>query len=402
MKHTSTLPARFLSVILCLSLLGCGKQPTISGDWVPAAQQKGCFSDTGYYFLSAEGLLHYTDLSSGTTVSLCPKVGCSHEDPETCEGHIGGSGRNMYFWNDGLYYLGNDVYGTHLYRRNADGTALSKVLTLCEDYMEELGQVNVVIQFSVAVDGLLYYEAELSSFADSGSELAAEDVASVIRRIDLRAGKEETLLEDKESNLQLLCARTDGFLYSSAKQLHLKDYPTQEDYFAESGKQACRFYQWSAETNQSTLLFEKTVSEGSPHQNQLGGNKILCSNSAFENDVLTYTYYTYDLSTGEYIQMYHGLIDILIAGRYRYSRASMGQRSEWVLEDLESGKQLPCVQFYDGNCFIRLQCVSAKGTVLTRASKDGGERIYFYIPTEALADGLQLEDCLDFYTENAG
>ena len=54
------------------------------------------------------------------------------------------------------------------------------------------------------------------------------------------------------------------------------------------------------------------------------------------------------------------------------------------------------------NCFIRLQCVSAKGTVLTRQSKGGGERIYFYIPTEALADGLQLEDCLDFYTENAG
>lgn len=402
MKNVTRCLLAALILALCLPLAACGEKPAASGDWVPAVQQKGCFSDTGYYFLSSEGLLHYTDLATGTTVSLCPKVGCNHEDPETCEGHISGSGRNMFFWNDGLYYFESDAYGVHLFRRNADGTALSKVLTLCEDYMEELGQVNVSIQFAVAVDGLLYYEAELSSFADSGSELTAEDVASVIRRIDLHSGKEETLLEDKENNLQLLCARADGVLYSSVKQLHLKDYPTQEDYFAESGKQTCRFYQWSAKTKQSTLLFEKTVSEGSPHQNQLGGNKILCSNSAFENDVLTYTYYTYDLSTGEYIQMYHGLIDILIAGRYRYSRASMGQRSEWVLEDLESGKQLPCVQFYDGNCFIRLHCASTKGTVLTRQSKDGGERIYFYIPTAALADGLQLEDCLDFYTENAG
>ena len=402
MKNLSRQLTLILSLILCLSLFACRNKPAISSDWVPAVQQKGCFSDTGYYFLSSEGLLHYTDLSSGTTVSLCPKVGCHHEDSEICDGRIGGGGKNMFFWSDGLYYLDSDAYGFHLFRRNADGTALSKVLTLCKDYMEELGQVNVVIQFAVAVDGLLYYEAELSSFADSGSELAAEDVASVIRRIDLRTGKEETLLEDKENNLQLLCARTDGFLYSSVKQLHLEDYPTSEDYAAEAGKQMNRFYQWDDSAEEPKLLFEKPVGECAAHQNQIGGNKILCATTSYENEVLTYTYYTYDLATEAYSQMYKGLIDILIAGRYRYSRASMQQRDQWVLEDLESGKQLPCVQFYDGNCYIRLQCASAKGTVLTRQSKGGGERIYFYIPTEALADGLQLEDCLDFYTENAG
>ena len=402
MKTTSRQLVLFLSVILCLSLLGCGKQSVISGDWVPAVLQDGCFSDTGYYFLSAEGLLHYTDLSSGTTVNLCPKVGCNHEDSETCEGYLDPKGNTMYFWNDGLYYLGNDIYGTHLYRRNADGTALSKVLTLCEDYMEDLGQINISIERTAAVDGFLYYDASLSVFSSNGSEQIGEDVASVIRRIELRTGKEETLLEDKENNLQLLCARGDGVLYSSVKQLDLNDYPTQEDHIAEAVKQTYRTYQWSAETTQSTLVFEESISECSPHYYQLGGNKILYSNTAYENDVLTYTYYTYNLSTGAYTQMYHGLIDILLAGRYRYSRASLQQRDQWVLEDLESGKQLPCIQFYDGNCYIRLKCASEKGAVLTRQSKDGGERIYFYIPTEALADGLQLEDCLDFYAENAG
>lgn len=390
-----------LIVVLLLPLAACGEKTDSPGAWIPANQQKGCFSDTGYYFISG-GLLHYADLSNGTTVNLCPKVGCQHDDADTCDGHLGGSGNNMFFWNKGLYYIDQDVYGSHLYRRNADGTALSRVMTLCEDYMEELGQINVVIQRVAAVDGMLYYEASLSTFSSSGSEQSAEDVASVIRRIDLRTGKEETLLEDNENSLQLLCARADGFLYSSVKQLHLEDYNSQEDYFAESQKQLCRFYQWNKEDQKSTLLFEKPVSECAPHQNQIGGNKILCATSTYENDVLTYTYYIYDLSTGNYTQMYHGLIDILIAGRYRYSRVSMEQRNQWVLEDLESGKQLPCVQFYDGNCNIRLQCTSAKGTVLIRQSKAGVERIYFYIPTEALADGLQLEDCLDFYTENAG
>lgn len=402
MKNVARYLLAVLILTLCLPLAACGEKTVASGDWVPAVQQKGCFSDTGYYFLSSEGLLHYADLSSGTTVNLCPKVGCHHDDADTCEGHIGGSGDHMIFWQDGLYYIDQDVYGFHLYRRNADGTALSKVVTLCEDYMETLGEINIVIHRIAAVDGMLYYEASLSTFSSSSSEQSAEDVASVIRRIDLRAGKEETLLEDNENSLQLLCVRKDSFLHSAVKQLHLEDYTSHEDYFAESQKQTCRFYQWNTENKKSMLLFEKTVSECAPHQNQIGGNRILCASTSYENDALTYTYYTYDLSTGKYTQMYHGLIDILIAGRYRYSRASMQQRDQWVLEDLGSGQQLPCIQFYDGNCHIRLQSASAKGTVLIRQSKDGGERIYFYIPTKALADGLQIEDFLDFYTENAG
>ncbi len=147
--------ALILTVLLLLGTVGCADNSgpvyeTVAGvtDWdddnswaMARFYSTSALSDEGYYF-PVDGMLYFADTSNGIAVCLCSKPGCLHEkgtpqEQELCDAQLQGANPPMFFWNDHIFYLGSDQYGPHVYRRNADGTALTSVADLGSRYVEE-------------------------------------------------------------------------------------------------------------------------------------------------------------------------------------------------------------------------------------------------------------------------
>ena len=410
----------FLAALMMLSLFGCTeKTPTTStlsttptsnttagsnpgGDitqpgvldvdlsepWVkPDIEYAYCaaFSDEGYYYLK-DRMLSFMDTTNGISVVLCQKIGCEHKK-EDCEAYL--SMCYVMFYTDGYIYYNkldlSDPYSVHLYRRKADGTAEEKVAQLGGEYVSK--DVSVQVGEFLAADGALYYTLyTLEAIKDDGSnsvEIFERD--GILVRLDLKTGKQQELLRDRDILIRLFGARGNALLF------HVFDKPPAEentapDYYEKWSDMYGRMKVWSA-TGGTVTLFEKKQKDCGWILGFHGGNvyyhddeNILTYNLAQDQHTIVELPYGFQLVNENYIIADSQWIDLQTgqAVDREFAGAEMAVKNR-----TERG----CiVEFrYNGETYL-----DEYGQVVTPRLRT----ILGYISYDSLADGLQESDLL--------
>lgn len=386
-------------ILLCLvtGLFACGKGANSGSDWVWAYNQRGAFSDQGYYYLTAGGFLRFVDLTSGVSVCLCSKPGCLHDQEpdnrksEVCEAKLIGASiiTPLFFWSDGLYYILEDPYGAHVYRRNATGTDLETVATLGKEYINE--QQDVTVYAYAAVDGFLYYSADVDGSirtADGGNMV--QWISNYLGRLDLQTGKEEVLLDRSDVYITLCAVKGNEALFHTAGVPDATyDDP---DYRQLRLEMPAKLEHWDGTDGQINTILESTVRDFPP-THMVDNSKVYYS-VTLDNE---HSVYAYDLSTGQLAIVCHDTVRYLGNG---YALRLEPDSERWDLFDLNTGKTLPN-EMHDKSLWITT--VSATGFVVRYSiARDNmsGRQFYSYVPYDSLADGLQEADMMVFYSHS--
>ena len=402
MKKPTRILAALLIIFLCLA--GCNQEAN-ADRWVAPDSYDGVQSKTGYFYLQS-GFLYYTDFATGNSVCLCARAGCWHDDEKLCDSWIG-SGAEMFFWEEKLYYLQPSAYGPHLYRRNQDGTGLATVATLCQSYMEEDRNISIQLQEKVVTGGYLYYTAEVQAVVNEDGHSMHKTQYYLLQQVDLKTGKEKTILKD-ELVFSLVSAKGNRIRYRTGeevKELVGIDKPDHDT--------ICNAYKntktWITEldigTGKETVLLESNVYN--LFSVEIVDDERIIYMSYESDDIYSAIYYSCDLRTGKSEFYYEGDLGNTIDGRYSLYRDS--QRRETLLVDIETKQELPIHAFYGEGVETNIKMVNPVGdyVILRRyrrpePSSSIGEQIYFFVPISALADGLQEADCTDYYTWKRG
>lgn len=383
---------RMLAVVLCACLLlylfGCKKQEAGSR-WQSHTGWYGTMSDTGYYYTNKTRYLYYVDFQSNVNVSLCQRVGCTHDDADTCEAYLGTE--RVLLWSDHLYYLANDTYGTHLYRRDATGQNLITVGTLCEDIMQKEQDISINIVDTLIANGYLYYYAMLNKMERTETGVNSVSYKDVIRRIDLVSGKETTVVESEDSRLELIGIRGRELLYSS---ILMPEGITEENVSELLANTTTKLIIRNLDNDEEHLLFEK-------HRSQYQ------SLVDFVDGKLYYQYYNnserynavYDVDSGEETELPAGTLSVM-NGRYILLRDN---QFCYKLLDMQEDQELPVTL---ENANLDVYCASDLGAIFKysdRRATDGKKLLrYAFISLDALADGIQESDLTVFYQYNLG
>ena len=384
---------RMLAVVLCacllLCLFGCRK-PDADAGWMSRTDTYGSMSDTGYYYTDKSKFLYYVDFQSNVNVSLCQKVGCTHDDADTCEAYLGTE--RVLLWSDHLYYLANDTYGTHLYRRDATGQNLTTIGTLCEDIMREEQDISINIADTLIASGYLYYYAMVNKMERTENGVNSVSYKDVIRRIDLASGKETSVVESGDSRLELIGIRGQELLYSS---ILLPEGVTEENASELLANTTTKLILRNVDTGEERLLFEK-------HRSQYQGL------SAFIDGKIYYLYYNgsekynavYDVDSGAQTELPSGFLSV-INSRYILLR---DKDFHYTLLDMQKNQEIPVAV---ENAYLSIYCASNQGVIFKysdRKAMDGQKRLsrYAYVASDALADGLQKSDLIVFYQTSMG
>ena len=397
--------AVILTAVLLLSLAGCNHEAK-ADKWVGPDSYDGVQSKTGYFY-SREGFLYYTDFATGTSVCLCSRAGCLHNDEDLCDSWIG-SGAEMFFWEEKLYYLQTSAYGPQLYRRNQDGTGLATVATLCQAYMEEDRAISIQLQEKVVTGGYLYYAAEVQAVVNEGGHSTHKTQYYLLQQVDLKTGKEKTILKD-ELSFSLVAAKGNRIRYRTGEETKGLEGIEQPGHDT-----ICNAYKntkvWIAEmdtgTGEETVLLESNVYD--LFSVEIVDDERIIYMSYESDDPYSAIYYSCDLRTGKSEFYYEGDLVSTIGGRYSLYQDS--QRKETLLVDIETKQELPIHAFYGGDTETYIKMVNPVGdyVILRRycrtasGSSSVGEQVYFFVPISALADGLQEDDCTDYYTWKKG
>lgn len=347
----------------------------------------GAIVDDGYYYQSDDGQLLYLDMNVGTSVILCSKVGCKHKGGE-CEGYLpdAETRKMMFYRNGGLYYIERDIEGALLVmRRDAAGMAKERVARLGEKLMG--ADREVTVSDFVVTDSCLYYLAEtytVSQTADGGFFSVRDK--SFIARVNLKTGKDETLLSYGDGYLTLVTARDDAVIYAEydtpeieiqIDDMGMIEYP--EGYYEDLANSPAYLKCWDEASGQSVLLLERTNATMHPPKSY-GGKVIFVDEGDGENR------YAYDLKTGQIdeLDMISGSI---INGTYMLHIESGVQ----TIMNMETGKKYP-VELTGG--VIRLYNCSDKWLILSLMKPGGYD--YYYVPMSAISDGIQAEELTQF------
>lgn len=361
-------------------------------DWVWASNDNGAFSDAGYYYLSSEGFLYFLDTENGLSVCLCGKVGCLHdqeEDPfkrEECEAKLSGRLTPVFYWDGGLFYVESDAYGTHLYRRNADGSDLSKVSTLGSQYAKDQKSVEL-FSFAIA-EGYLYYDAEVDSVVqdETGAGVVQRELC-YIGRVNLQTGKDEILFSDAENYLVLCAAASDASLILSKGQ---PDLSVNDPGYAEALlNEPARLLFWDGTDGALTQVFQKTIRQ-CQNITLVADGGVFYKGSSKESAAT----YRYDLRTGAEEKVSDSAIRH-INGQYALRTDDAGI---WQIYDFHAKSFLPNDFSEDS---LAVGTVSEDGFILLRGIREGNSikaRIYCYVTFKTLEDGLQEADLMPFYT----
>ena len=370
----------------------------LAGQWVKPNAEQGthfAFRDEGFYYIS--GVLRFMDTANGTSVPLCYKAGCKHDD-EDCEAGIGYP--NVFFcWDGHIYFdkrIREDPNGIHLFRRNADGTGEEKVATLAEEYYSQKNSVGVA-QY-IAADGVLYCVASIIETVEiAPNEYSSREQGTMILRLDLRTGKQEELVRYDDTYIKLLGARDNALLF------YTQETPSSEDIFAPDYSEClqalpARLNVWTESSGKAVALFEKPNKE-CPWICGLMGSTILYTD--YTNQ------YAYDLGTGTHSTVNIPSLYIIVNDNYLLDQSP---RPEDMLQgvyakfwDIRTGKHIPS-DFDDAD--ISLRSISEKGCIadihyIKEMEPGGGgyiihtsREIRAYVPFAAMEDGLQESDLL--------
>lgn len=386
-------------LVLCLlcGLSACTKPAEPSSDWIWAYNQRGAFSDKGYYFLGS-GFLRFADITSGVSVCLCSKAGCLHDQEpdhrvseENCEASLTGSSMTtpLFFWGDNLYYIQGDHYGHHVYRRDAAGTGLETVATLGEKYFEDQKAVTV---FTYAVaDGFLYYSADVDgTVLDENGVYVVQWISNYLGRLNLQTGKEEILLENSDVHMTLCAVKGNEMMFHTSGVPNADfDDPNYREVLLQV---PATLQHWDGNTGEVRTLLEKTFQEF-PGVSIIDNDKLYYASTADAE----YSVNTYDLNTGEQNVVDHEALRHIGKG---YALKFDPDKETWHLYDLNTGKELPNVLSSEG---FTVQTVSNVGFVMKHIVEDGSGghlQVFSYVKYASLADGLQERDLLDFYSQS--
>ena len=392
MKRRNRSFVLFLAVLLLLPLFGCAEQPyeTVGAitdweddsSWVLPRIKGGVLSDEGYYYTN-DSMLYFADTANGIEVCLCSKPGCLHEkgtpqEQEWCDAFIFGSAlMPMFFWDDHLFYIERDLYGTHVYRRNADGTALTVVADLGTQYTKE--RKSVLVGYYAHVGDYLYYDATVESTVLTENEETTLTEMSYIGRLDLKTNKEEILVES-EFTLLLGAACPDGllFMYGDNSKVNYEDENYREQLY--ESPSYVKFL--DSKTGEVTVVLSRKWRDLSGIR-AAWGSKLYYSRLGGT--------WEYDMKTGEDRSISSGTP---IDGQFGLQQVD----GKSVLYYIPTGELLPTT--FAGER-LSVDTVSHDAVVLKRTIfKDGvsTSATYCYVKLEDLADGLQEKDALDLYT----
>ena len=346
----------------------------------------GVVVDDGYYYLAEDMILRYLDMNVGTSVVLCSKIPCSHSNG-SCEAFLSdyASQEKMFWWNDGLYYIESNGHNVSLLmRRNATGMAEEVVARLGESLMGSDREVSVA-EFVIA-DGWMYYLAEtfaVMQLAD-GSLMSTKD-KSYLCRVNLNSGKDSVLVEYSDGYLRLVTARADAMIYveydTPEFELQLDDqgmliYP--DGYYEDLAKSPANLMRWDEATGQSTLLLERT-NETLDSVKAYGGNVIFVEENHEHR-------YAYDLQTGQLSEL-----DMISGALINETYMLHFEGGVHSIKNMKTGKTYP-IELGGGTA--RVHAVSDKWLIL-RVRIEGIDTVY-YIPMDAIADGIQRSDATAF------
>ena len=392
--------ALLLVLLISLTLFGCAEEPpaTIAPitDWDDGSSwvmtrfySTSTLSDEGYYF-PVDDILYFADTSNGIAVCLCSKPGCLHEkgtpvEQDSCDAKLKSTNSPMFFWNDHFFYLGNDEYGTHVYRRNADGTAQTIVADIGSRYVKERKALQ--INDSAFLGDYFYYSAQVTSLVlEEGVENVVVDL-TYIGRLNLKTNKEEILLTIDHEAVYLTAVCPEGMLiyYCEDTEAGYED----EDFFEQrlNAPSYVQFYDF--ETKETTTILQRTYQD-LQSVSAVRGSKLYYTRSVDNGGGI----WEYDMKTGSDRKVSDTGGGSQIDGRLVFKRVD----GISVLYHLPTGQFLPTA--FAGER-LKAVCVSKDAVILTRTLFEGGRgtsAVYCYVKLADLADGLQEEDVLDLYT----
>ena len=363
--------------------------------------QRNAFAFGGYYHCAQMGshILAFTDISNGTTVVLCSKPGCKHHEEtsnsnkEKCDAYLGSAVFLLHAHGDKVYYNSDDdgYGGVDLYSRNADGTGKQKIAELGEEYVTAKSSITIV--YYLPVGDKLYYKIDVNETVLGEDDIYyREDNKQVLMCYDLNAGKEILIGEFTDEASHMIAAREDQLLFYTVG----KNDPDasggsmdREDRY----KLPVCLKVWDENAKQIDVVFEKTAKECSGDGFVIG-SKYYYNGTALDEDGQEFSsWFAYDLAT-EAVEISE-LTTCPLDGRFLLYESSIYDAQEKVsLPNDFSSQGLRALDQSDEG-FI-LEKVYWKEN--TGSWKEADYIVYAYVTYDALADGLQSADCLDFLT----
>ncbi len=394
MKIVKRITTCLLVFCLLCGLSACNKPTQTGSDWIWAYNQRGAFSDKGYYFVES-GFLRFVDLSSGVSVCLCSKAGCLHDQEpdnrvsESCEAFMPSFfslTTPTFFWGDNLYYITYDHYGLKVYRRDATGAGLESLTVLGEQYIKN--KKDLAISAYAVSNGFFYYSADTNGtvLTEDGTNIV-QRTASYIARLDLQTGKEEILVENSDVPITLCAVKGNEMLFHT---YGVPDVDFNDPNYREVLLNLPATLQhWDGTSGQTRTLIDKTRREFSG-VSMVDGDKIYYSSAADTE----YNEYAYDLNTGTQTVVSHDSMHYIGKG---YALRFDAKNEQWHLYNLNTGKKLSNALSREN---FRAQTISDDGFVMRRTVSNGNggsTKVLSYVTYASLADGLQERDLMDFF-----
>ena len=365
---------------------------------------KGCLAFGGYYHCAQMGshILAFTDISNGTTVVLCSKPGCKHHEETSqtkqaqCDAYLGSAVFLLYAYGDKIYYNSDDdgYGGVDLYSRNADGTGKHKFADLGAEYVTPSSKISIA--YYLQAGNKLYYKIDVEgSVRGEGDVVEIQTVKQVLMCLNLDTGKEILIGEFTEEHPHMIAAREDQLLFYTVAKAELADMydPDGNVNVDKMNAVPVCLKVWDENAKQIDVVFEKTAKECSGDGFVIG-SKYYYKGSALDEEGQEFSsWFAYDLAT-EAVEISE-LTTCPLDGRFLLYESSVYDAQEKVsLPNDFSSQGLRALDQSDEG-FI-LEKVYWKEN--TGSWKEADYIVYAYVTYDALADGLQSADCLDFLT----
>ena len=358
------------------------------------------FAAGGYYHDPQMGqqFLGFTDVSNGITVVLCAKPGCKHHEETSqsklakCDAYLGDSVHTIFLNNERIYYVSTNSLGIlELYCRNADGTGKQKIAELGTQYVTPKSSISVT--YYIPVGSKLYYKIDVAeSVLREDGVYEIQNTKKVLMRCDLITGKEILIGEFTDEHPHMIAAREDQLLFYTLGKADAYKSDGSIDMEALNAQPVC-LKVWDENAKQIDVVFEKTAKECSGDGFVIG-SKYYYKGSALDEEGQEFSsWFAYDLAT-EAVEISE-LTTCPLDGRFLLYESSVYDTQEKVsLPNDFSSQGLRALDQSDEG-FI-LEKVYWKEN--TGSWKEADYIVYAYVTYDALADGLQSADCLDFLT----
>ena len=361
----------------------------------PNSQMYGAVVEDGYYYIQDE-VFRYLDMNTGISVCLCSKPACKHNSEE-CEAFTVDpfTRQLMFFINDCLYYIELDNEGASLLmRRNSTGMELQRVARLGESLMGK--DRSITIYQPMITENWLYYMVEIQGIVTVGEVSQLQWIGDALCRVNLTNGKEEVLVVTDGDWLQLITVRTDGMIYTVSETPDLEHvvgadgYLTMPDnYYDLLPACAVNLMRWDEGTGENTLLLERTRATLEAPKSY--GGKVTFYTSDHKER------WGYDLTTGEVTQL-DLILGTIINEDYMLYKKNADPNVPYDLEgqfilNMKTGELFP-IDIPGGAYWMYNR--SDKWLIINSLVGDRG--VLYYIPIDAIADGIQVHDATIFPT----